>query len=770
MTNPDGARHDPKTDSVLHFTCEQWARKLAASRVELFSTAESTAFELHKQTCSRCQELALHYQEVDAYLYSFLCDEYISLPTRLPSLPWWRRARYLLSTFWSLLQRSFPILWPIVTLLLQASGVVLLTLLFLLIFLQRYVQISMQFPISDLALFVIAMSCILPVQYLQTDRKGRANRMPPLAATRTGYSTIETPNRSSDFTDFTSGQQGQRVSVKRSTSSGTQIPLRVVRRRWSPSGRLSSNTAFVWDEDSAASLPFEPETPVSPAVPVRQINYLLRTLREQWIAGVTLCLLLAIGMASLGWFPVVVRPTPKALSGIPPTGAPIGISIDGSKVFDTNRADGDLKRQAASLVAANDLAGAQKLWRQALLIDSSDAETLIYQENQRVLASGHPSFTLVVGAIFAQPHIGGARDILQGAYVAQKDYNDQMIKQPHSPLLRLMIASSDVDTFSPQSIAQEVVQAAQKDRSIVGIIGWPTSASTESVLPIFNAAQLPMISATASANELSGASPYFFRVAPTDAQQALVAARYVTETLHSQRIALFMDPNDDYSNSLAHAFLSSLQHAHTDVTTTTYTYVKGDPSTIDVQMEHVLQGKPDLIYFAGYVSDVSTVLKHLATCDGQATCLLVMGGDGLYVQGDYSLVDFKNYDRLLFTAFAFQAQEQASHPQFFKNYARYYDPNGLYRPGTYGYTSTDADIILSYDATQVLLQASQQLQAQGTSHLTPQAIQQTLRHIYVDGVSGPISFDQNGNPVHKGVVILKGSTNGKTILVRMGQD
>jgi ABC-type branched-subunit amino acid transport system substrate-binding protein len=193
--------------------------------------------------------------------------------------------------------------------------------------------------------------------------------------------------------------------------------------------------------------------------------------------------------------------------------------------------------------------------------------------------------------------------------------------------------------------------------------------------------------------------------------------------------------------------------------------VKGDPNTIDVQMNTVLQQQPDLIYFAGYVDDVSVVLSHLTACQNHQQCLLVMGGDALYVQGNYSLQDFKNYDHLLFTSFAFQPQDQIRHPQFFTDYARFFDPKGLYRAGTYGYNATDADAILSYDATSVFVQAREQLATQQrTSHLTIQAMQQVLHTLHVDGVSGSISFDQDGNPVHKGVVILKGSANGKTVL------
>lgn len=73
------------------------------------------------------------------------------------------------------------------------------------------------------------------------------------------------------------------------------------------------------------------------------------------------------------------------------------MSIDGSQAFDINRPNGDLKLAAAAKIRAHDIPAAQALWQQALVVDSGDAETRIYQEDQLVLASRRPYITLVLG-------------------------------------------------------------------------------------------------------------------------------------------------------------------------------------------------------------------------------------------------------------------------------------------------------------------------------------------------------------------------------------
>ena len=56
-------------------------------------------------------------------------------------------------------------------------------------------------------------------------------------------------------------------------------------------------------------------------------------------------------------------------------------------------------RQAADKLKAGDSGSAQTLWQSAAALDTSDAEPLIYMEDQRVLASGYPYITLIVGTM-----------------------------------------------------------------------------------------------------------------------------------------------------------------------------------------------------------------------------------------------------------------------------------------------------------------------------------------------------------------------------------
>ncbi|RAQ97040.1 protein kinase domain-containing protein [Thermogemmatispora tikiterensis] len=440
----------------------------------------------------------------------------------------------------------------------------------------------------------------------------------------------------------------------------------------------------------------------------------------------------------------------------------IGLS-DGSVAFDVARPDGDLKQQAARRLQQGDISGAEALWQSALDIDSNDAEALIYLEDQRVLASGNPYITLVVATILTGSDsgaIGTGRDNLQGAYIAQKEYNSGY-KLGSGVLVRLLIANSGGSSLFTAAIAQQIVQAAREDKTIVGVMGWPYSSRVLPALPILSQAQLPMVSPSASSDQLSGKSAYFFRVCPSDQRQGAVGADYAYQHLRARRVALFLDPLDPYSQSLAAAF-SQRYTADGGTIVVQERYRVGKPSTLPALLQDALLRGPDLLYFSGYASDVATLLTNLPT-GGPLARLQVMGGDALYQLQGYPSSARAGFLRLHFTAFAYPDEWSylsLPQPAFFTVYPQTFNANS--RHVGYGYTRPDNDAILSYDATLVLLEASRQVlssgKGEGKATLSGAELRQALAELKgnqaVQGISGVISFGSDGNPDNKAVVVL----------------
>jgi ABC-type branched-subunit amino acid transport system substrate-binding protein len=452
----------------------------------------------------------------------------------------------------------------------------------------------------------------------------------------------------------------------------------------------------------------------------------------------------------------------------------IGIS-DGSYAFDTTggRLGASQMQQAAQRLQQNDINGAEGLWNEALSLDSSNAEALIYLEDQRVLASGNPYIDIVVATMLSGDpgSIGVGRDDLQGAYVAQKTYNDGALL-PNNVEVRLLVASSGSQASYATLVAKQIVQLAKSDTHFVGVMGWPYSSRVAAAINVLAQAHIPMVSQTASSDSFTGISPYFFRVAPPNVSQGQAGAKYAEQTLHAHKIVVWEDPTDPYSSSLAKAFSQQFT-ADGNTILATEDYTVGKPGNFSQLLAQTETLNPDLIYFSGYASDASVLLTQLPTT-GPYASLNILGGDALYeVQGYASSAHFA-IPRMRFTTFAYPDEWQVlcnsgqkfacAQPPFFQDYTADFDPGNTHKGNPYGYSRADGDAILSYDATTAILTAARYELAGSKTSLTPADLLNGLKRINqtnpIQGVSGQIAFDSQGNPINKAFVILKVAPGG----------
>src|SRR5947207_6189829 len=545
-----------------------------------------------------------------------------------------------------------------------------------------------------------------------------------------------------------------------------------------------------------------PYTPVPPPPPYQQGNVYAQPPRRQsgnnvgrnfLLFVIAIVLLGALAFGALNYFnrgtgsngnatPTVAVPTiavPSNGIGVnkAQNGQMIGIS-DGTFAFDTGRPSGDLKQQAALKLKAGDSNGAVALWNQAVSKDTNDAESLIYLENQRVIASKNPYITIVVGTMLTGDNatINIGRDDLQGAYVAQKSFNEAS-KLNNNVLVRLLIANAGSNSADTKTVAQQIVQLAHVDSTFVGVMGWPFSGYASTAISVLRPAQIPMISQTASSDALTGISPYFFRVAPTNQRQGIEGAKYAEQTLHATKAVIFVDRNNLYTQSLANSFSTQFTADGKQIVATEQ-YTVGNTANFSQLLSDAATHNPDLIYFAGYVNDASQLLKDLPTSGPLATAP-IMGGDALYEVGGYGSSLHGTASRLNFTTFAYPDEWQflcnqkqtfaCSQPSFFTNYKAYYDPNNQHSSGAYGFQRADGDTILSYDATVAMLTAVKNALTGSKTAITTNEMLLGIKAIQgsnaLQGVSGQISFGSDGNPINKSLVILRVVNGGFFTLV-----
>jgi ABC-type branched-subunit amino acid transport system substrate-binding protein len=301
------------------------------------------------------------------------------------------------------------------------------------------------------------------------------------------------------------------------------------------------------------------------------------------------------------------------------------------------------------------------------------------------------------------------------------------------------------------------VQLAQTDPHFVGVSGWPYSSRAINVIKVLGPAHIPMVSPTASSDLLTNISPYFFRVVPSNNIQAIAGANYAEQVLGAKTVAVFYDPTDPYSQSLAQDFAQQFK-AGGNIVVAEETYTVGKPETLPALLQNALTHHPDLIYFSGYPNDVSTLLINLPPGN-----MPVMGGDALYELGGYPSSARAGFSHLHFTAFAYPDQWDILgytnlKPAFFAAYAATYDPNGLHRGSPYGFTRANNNVVLTYDATLALLKGCNIALSGSQKTITPQDLQRGLSKVNgantIQGVSGQITIGPDGNPIDKAIVIL----------------
>jgi eukaryotic-like serine/threonine-protein kinase len=182
-----------------------------------------------------------------------------------------------------------------------------------------------------------------------------------------------------------------------------------------------------------------------------------------------------------------------------------------------------------------------------------DPETSIALENARIADSPHLQFkTIAVVIPASQTPIFVPTSILKGVAHAQTKWNQD---PNHHWKLRIIIADDGNDPVQAKAVANELV----KRSDILAVIGHYSSNTTTSVREIYQQAKTVLISGTSTSTELTIDNPntFFFRTCPSNQTAGATMAR-IWASKH-KKIAIFYTPQKKFSESIRGAFLENLQ-------------------------------------------------------------------------------------------------------------------------------------------------------------------------------------------------------------------
>lgn len=304
----------------------------------------------------------------------------------------------------------------------------------------------------------------------------------------------------------------------------------------------------------------------------------------------------------------------------------------------------------------------------------------------------------------------------------------------------------------PQRGVQNV-EAMIQNPCVLGMIGPLDSSVALAEMPVAANAGLVMISPAATNPGLTlrlyaqlqhldydtlhpaGRKTNFFSIAPNDVIQGIVEANFAFDDLNARGIYV-VDDHSAYGEGLAGGFTQGfLLRGGTIVGTESVPF--GGIERIAELANRIAATRPDAVFYAGETGSSGGLLLAQLIRAGYTGPLV--GGDG--IAGDPNFVQQAGAvaDNTLFAGFS--APDLSSFTtratlKFISDYHARYPGQGLD-----GYSAN------AYDAALVLIMAIKGLIKAGQP-VTRAALIDQVQNIQYAGVTGPISFDNNGDIAH----------------------
>lgn len=218
----------------------------------------------------------------------------------------------------------------------------------------------------------------------------------------------------------------------------------------------------------------------------------------------------------------------------------------------------DNKAMGLAAYRNQDYDAAVQWFTQAHAQQRADPETIIFRNNALIKRDGLESYTLVVAAPLSVKGLPGY--ILRGVAQLQTEVNESEAKIEGRSLQILLADDGNTDSTAV-SLAKQIVNK----QNVVGVVGHYASEISLATLPIYEAAQLPIVSFGSTSKELSCLSPFpcrnnvFYRVVSTTTAEARNLVTYATNQGINERVAVLYNPKSSFSNSLKIEFEAALK-------------------------------------------------------------------------------------------------------------------------------------------------------------------------------------------------------------------
>ena len=290
-----------------------------------------------------------------------------------------------------------------------------------------------------------------------------------------------------------------------------------------------------------------------------------------------------------------------------------------------------------------------------------------------------------------------------------------------------------IDSRSNPSAATAAVQAAVSKTELAAIIGFYHSSTALACKPIIQEGRVPTLIYSASNPTVTDEAPYYYRLVPTDDDQAIVLADYA-KGLGCESLGLLYYA-DDYGKGLSEGVRDRAE----ELGMTVKAVESYDFHTVDFRplLSVVKQGNPDALVICGFVEKTVAILNQAAEISLDAT---ILAGDGSFNESELIRGAGQNAEGVFVAApFVFDSRNQKNQ-EFLKKYWATYQSSEINprKPASWS--------AFAYDAMGILSESLSQGHGDRESikrHLDAMKENDTA----YQGIVGPTYFDSEGNAV-----------------------
>jgi branched-chain amino acid transport system substrate-binding protein len=280
-------------------------------------------------------------------------------------------------------------------------------------------------------------------------------------------------------------------------------------------------------------------------------------------------------------------------------------------------------------------------------------------------------------------------------------------------------------------IAEQAAERLLRQPGLVGVIGPGCSSGAVSAIPVLAAGGIVAISPGSTANDLTTSQPeggFFFRTAFRNDLTGTFVGVFASQQLQSQK-AVLIDDGEQYGQDLMNAAEPAMQQSGVTVTRESITNGTVDFSDL---IERIMQTDPAFVGFAGFNPEAALLYRQLR--DAGYTGLFG-AGDAAASAGEFIEPVGPTADGVLFAGCPLPLPEDFL--------SAFEDEHG-------GPPEASAFVAQDADSLTVLLDAVAEVakeQADGSLSIDPVALRDSVRATALEGLSGPIAFNDDGDRV-----------------------